>query len=87
MRRYNKADVVLTEKVYDRLRPWISAHPHMGLWSGEEHVCGNCGSDRLQRRGFKATAISTYQQYQCQACGAWSRGKTAIARVDERGTA
>lgn len=87
MARYNRQDVRLTEQLYDRLKSWIHNHPHVGLWTGEDHVCGNCGSDQLQRRGFKATAISTYQQYQCQACGAWSRGKTAIARVDERGTA
>lgn len=89
MRRYNKADVVLTEKVYDRLKPWIHNHPHAGLYAELDPLtCGlpGCGG-KLQRRGFKATAISTYQQYQCQACGAWSRGKTAIARVDERGTA
>lgn len=87
MRRYNKADVVLTEKVYDRLRPWIHNHPHMGLFLGEENCCNRCGSTDLERRGFAHTPLSSYQQYRCRQCGGWLRGKTAIARVNERGTA
>lgn len=87
MRKYNKQDVVLTEKLYDKLRPWITQHPHHGLFNGEENVCANCGSRNLQRRGFQPTMVSMFQRYQCQGCGRWSRGKTAVARVDERGTA
>ena len=86
-RRYNKQDVVVTERAYDRMRPWMHNHPHMGLFTGEETCCNRCGGADLERRGFAYTPLSTYQQYRCRACGGWSRGKTAIARVDERGTA
>jgi len=89
MAAYNRADVRLTEALYDRLKPWIHNHPHAALYGElDPMTCSlpGCGG-RLQKRGFKATALSTYQQYQCTACGAWSRGKTAINRVDERGTA
>lgn len=86
-RRYNIGDVRLTERLYDRLRPWISNHPHMGLFLGEENACNRCGSTDLERRGFAHTPLSSYQQYRCRQCGGWLRGKTAIARVDERGTA
>jgi len=87
MARYNKQDVRLTEQLYDRLRPWITSHPHMGLFLGEEHACNRCGSTDLERRGLKHTPLSSYQQYRCRECGGWSRGRTAVARVDERGTA
>lgn len=87
MRRYNIGDVRLTEQLYDRLRPWIHNHPHMGLFLGEESACNRCGSTDLERRGFAHTPLSSYQQYRCRDCGGWSRGKTAVARVDERGTA
>ena len=85
MRKYNKQDVVLTEKLYDRLLPWIDAHPHRGLFTdGETPVCGNCGSDQLQRRGYAVTLMSTYPRYQCQKCGRWSRGQSRSKAVDVR---
>lgn len=81
MRKYNIGDVKLTEEVYDRLLPWIKAHPSVSLYDGysaEIPACPNCGSTHLQKRGFYRTKVSTYQQYQCQnkGCGAWSRHGT-----------
>lgn len=84
MRRYNRGDVVITEQVYDILRPWISDGPHYGLFGVDDRVCGNCGSTKLQRRGLSYTKLSTYQRYQCTECGSWSRGKHAHQRVDAR---
>lgn len=88
-KRYNIGDVRLTEKVYDRLRPWITGHPHMGLFLDLESCCQRCGSTDLERRGYAYTPLGKFQQYRCnaQGCGAWSRGRKAIAMVDERGTA
>jgi predicted RNA-binding Zn-ribbon protein involved in translation (DUF1610 family) len=76
MRRYNIRDVELLEKVYDRLRPWISNHPNHGLFITEgEHVCPNCGSHHLQKRGTYYAKTLTYQRYRCTDCGSWSRAK------------
>src|SRR5690606_33855206 len=56
MRKYNIGDVVLTEKLYDRLLPWIKGHPHMGLYMDtDKDVCGNCGSEDLRREGYALT--------------------------------
>lgn len=71
MEAYNKQDVILLEQLYGRFLPWINNHPSMAL-DGLLN-CPKCGSKRLQRRGSEVTAVSTYQRYQCQACGAWSR--------------
>lgn len=86
MRRYNIGDVRLTERLYDRLLPWIPAHPHVGLYRDPSvDCCSRCGSDRLQRRGMAYTKISAYQRWQCQGCGAWGRSGRREAGVDVRG--
>ncbi len=87
MRRYNKGDVVLTEQLYDRLVPWISNHPHRGLYVEEDFVCSNCGSDDLERRGYRYTAVSKFARFACRGCGKWSSSKHAVFRVDARGVA
>ena len=86
MRRYNKHDVVLTEQLYDRLLPWIPNHPHHGLYVDDASTprCGSCGSTELQRRGYAVTQLGKYQRFQCQGCGAYSRGKTRTDGVDLR---
>ena len=74
MEDYNKQDVVLLEKVYHKLLPWIKNHPNRNVYDGqEEHVCPNCGGNHLQRRGTARTISGTYQRFQCKDCGTWSR--------------
>lgn len=89
MEEYNKNDVVLLEAVYHKFLPWIKNHPNRGLYSeAAEHVCPNCGSDGLQKRGFSYTGTNKYQRYQCTDCGTWSRSrtntKTDVKLVSER---
>lgn len=72
MERYNRNDVLLLEKVYDRLRPWIKGHANSALFTGG-HVCPKCGSDKLQARGYHHALTRRYQRWQCQSCGSWSR--------------
>jgi len=74
MVKYNKQDVVLLEKVYLTLRPWMTNHPNLNI-NYETNLCPVCGSDKMQCRGFGYTLIGKYQRYQCQKCGKWSRGK------------
>lgn len=91
MKKYNVQDVVLTEKVYDELRPWMHNHPSWVLHADDGDSaatrCTNCGSDDFQKRGVKATLQSVYQQYRCNPCGAWFRGTKALDRVSLRGNA
>ena len=72
MKTYNIHDVVLLERVYEKILPWIPNHPNQSHHSGS-HVCPNCGSSKLQHRGYATTAAGKYQRYQCQDCGKWSR--------------
>lgn len=73
MRRYNIQDTKLTEQVFDRLREkgWVKGLPNHSIHDG--HVCPNCGSEKLQARGYAATLTRRYRQWQCQSCKSWSR--------------
>lgn len=77
MKEYNIHDIVLTEQVYEILKPWIKNHPNVALYNGSEiFACRNCASEDLQKRGYAYTASSRYQQYCCNNCGAWNRDTT-----------
>lgn len=72
MARYCAGDVMLTQAVYDRVRAYITNHPHLG--TTRQMDCGACGSSRTQARGWHRSKASIRQRYQCQACGSWSLG-------------
>jgi len=75
MLAYNKQDVVLLEKVYLKLRPWIDNHPGINIIEGKPDACPKCGGGPLHSRGVKHTKVSTVQRYQCQNCGGWSQSR------------
>ena len=87
MERYNKQDVVLLEKVYDKLLPWIKSHPNHNLYNDLEHSCPNCGSGKLHRRGVARSIGGVYQRYQCTDCGSWSQGTKSSKSVQVKGIA
>jgi hypothetical protein len=73
MREYNMQDVVITEKLYDKLRSWITNHPNVLLYDDNPEIkaCTFCGSGSFQRRGERRLATGIYQQYRCNDCGGW----------------
>lgn len=71
MAKYCKQDVVLTEKLYQTIKPFIKNHPHLGK---EARECGACGSNHVQSRGFRRTKYFKVQRLQCQTCGSWQDG-------------
>lgn len=77
MERYNCDDVFLTEDLYMRIRGWIPNHPSFSALEND-HVCPNCGSNKLQRRGTAITTTLSYQRFQCKDCGSWSRAKLSL---------
>jgi len=83
MEKYNKQDVKLLEDLYPLLQPWIPSHPNRALYDDLDG-CPTCGSDNLQKRGFSRTATSTFQRWQCQDCGTWSRSGKRVSGVDLR---
>lgn len=69
MKKYNRQDVILLEKIYLRFRPWITNHPVIS----QGFNCPNCASTELHRRGFAFTRKHKYQRWQCQSCSAWTQ--------------
>lgn len=78
---YNKRDVVILEKVYDKIKIFMDNHPNANLFiESEIPVCPVCGGKHLQKRGYRATRTGRYARYQCQStgCGAWSSAGTRV---------
>jgi hypothetical protein len=75
-------DVILLEKVYLKLRPWIKNHPNLGIISSSRGVCPNCHSSDLMLRGFGFNKATKYRRMQCQGCGAWVKGD--VIKLDKR---
>jgi len=75
MEKYNRHDVVLLGKLYDRLLPWMNAHANHSLYGAEPSCCPNCGKTSFQRRGLAYTKTVAYHRYQCTACGTWFRDR------------
>jgi DNA polymerase elongation subunit (family B) len=71
MIRYNKNDVVLLEKVYKRMLPYISSHPNRNYYDGTTGLCPKCGSKKMAKKGWKYLSGGKRQQYQCSKCGGW----------------
>lgn len=83
MAKYNRNDVVLLEKLYNKLLPWATNHPNMALHAGQEHICPRCGFESefkvksYRRTGAQINAI----QYQCKRCGGFV---TRVLTKEER---
>lgn len=73
MKKYNKQDVLLLEKVYMEMRPWMNPHPNIAI-NISKTACDVCGNDKLQRRGFSYTRQTKYQRLHCTKCGSWKQG-------------
>lgn len=73
MIRYCKRDVIITTKLYHKLRGWIPDHPAMRSLGTE--ACPTCQSKDTQKRGIRRTKCFHIQRHQCNKCGGWFSGK------------
>ena len=78
---YNNQDVVLLEKVYLKLRPYIKNHPNVTLYDDKHgNRCPSCGGKNLHKEDFFYTHVNKFPVYRCQSCGALSRDRKAVKR-------
>lgn len=68
MQEYCERDTALLIPLYERLKPYINNHPRI---TGPTGSCPTCGSDKLQKRGYRMTRYYRIQRVQCQGCGSW----------------
>jgi len=74
---YCQGDVLATEDLYFRLRPFIKGHPNLSLYfeNNCDERCPNCGSENLSNEGFYYTPAGKWASMRCSNCGAVSRSK------------
>lgn len=70
MAKYNKKDVVLLEKVYYRMLPFMVTHPNVAALNGKDG-CPKCGSGNVYIRGVRANARGLSHQMHCRKCDGW----------------
>ena len=77
MEKYNKRDVTELIRLFDRVLPWITDHPNLGLYTDNTRpTCPNCGgSHNIIKRGMYYAKTAKYQKYQCKKCGTWLRSR------------
>jgi DNA polymerase elongation subunit (family B) len=68
MVKYNKQDVVLLTKLYNRLRPWIENHPNVARLLGQ-CGCPSCANTQTSKYGIRPTARGLQQRWLCRSCG------------------
>lgn len=76
MQKYNEEDVLLLEKLYNKIKPWVKQHPNLGLYiDSDKPICRICGCTNLIKKGKEYTQVSSYQRYKCGSCGTNLRGR------------
>jgi hypothetical protein len=85
MKAYNAQDVLLLEKVYYKLRPFMRYHPNFGAYDDNEvEICSKCGSTNLIQQGYAQTDCSRFPKYLCKDCGSWSRGRKSVLSPEKK---
>lgn len=78
-REYNIRDVVATENVYTKLRPWAPRLPNLAQFYDDAKCrCPRCGEETLVEFGTYKTNVSEYEQYLCTSCGGLSHSRYTI---------
>jgi hypothetical protein len=84
MKHYNGLDVIATEQLYLKLRPWAEGHPNVAVYSDEEERrCPKCGGG-VGHYGYAYTQTGKYDRFKCTVCGGFSRSRYTKNSADKR---
>jgi len=85
MEMYNINDVLLTEELYIKLRPWDKKHPNIGIMYADDATprcvcCGSAAIVEISKASY--TAAGVYPSFRCGSCGKVMRGRSRDKRQD-----
>jgi len=83
MKKYNAQDVLLLEKLYLLLLPWMKSHPNLANGFGPG-VCPKCGGTRLISDGWRRNATTAYRRLRCINCGAPIRDTENVIKKEDK---
>ena len=75
---YNRGDIVASEALFDRLRPYAKGIPHLGMWTDDEMACPSCGSTMTATGKTVHANVQRYEHLHCPNCGAHARGTARL---------
>jgi DNA polymerase elongation subunit (family B) len=81
MELYNKKDVTVLEKVYNKLAPF---EPSLKFSTYHQTTVCSCGSYTFIKDGITYTASGNYQRYVCKGCGKVFRDRKNLITKDQR---
>lgn len=74
MEHYNKLDVLSTEELYKKLRPWDNSL-NVNVYNDTTETVCSCGSKDFKRNGYAYTSMGKFQRFACRKCGAEIRNR------------
>ena len=79
MVRYNKGDILSTERDFERIAPYIDGLPNVNLWERTTDHCPTCGSENIvYREKPKLAKTRAYRRMSCNDCGKWFQETKSI---------
>lgn len=83
MKKYNKRDVELLEKLYLELRRWDTNGLNLNVIESRPESCPKCGGTHINAgMKYRATNTNLYQYFRCMDCG--GNLKSRIPETKER---
>lgn len=81
---YNKVDILLLEKLFRKLQPFMPNHVNRQLFGAMPGTCPRCGSKDIERREFHYATTRVYPRSRCRKCGGWFRDKSMMMSAPTR---
>ena len=75
---YNRGDIIASEALFDRLRPFARGIPHLGMWTDDALACPSCGHTMTATGKTVHANVQRYEHLTCPNCGSHARGTTTL---------
>ncbi len=86
MMEYCDQDVLILDKLYKRIWPYIKHKINIGIFNDVKNICPKCGSKHRRNKGYRYTSVGKYQDWLCKNCNHRYRdGKNLIQNSSEIG--